>query len=54
MEAIITGMTSVGSCLTASFGMVTGNPLLAFFLSVSLVGVGFKVFKHAKGAAGAH
>lgn len=51
MEALITGISDVTTIVGSIFTLITGNPLLAVFVSASLVGVGIGVFKRAKGAA---
>lgn len=51
MESIIAGVADVTTLLTKVFEVITGNPLLTFFLSVSVLGVGFSVFRKARRTA---
>lgn len=51
MTALITGIGDVTTVVGSVFTLITGNPLLAFFVAASLVGVGIGVFQQAKGAA---
>lgn len=51
MSGLITGIGDVTTIVGSVFTMITGNPLLAVFVSASLVGVGIAVFQQAKGAA---
>ena len=37
--------------LTQVWDIVTANPLLTFFVGTSLLGIGFRFFRKAKGAA---
>jgi len=51
MEAIITAMSDVTDLMSSAFTLMTANPLLTFYLSASLVPIGFGIFRLAKGAA---
>lgn len=51
MEAIITAMADVADIVTSAFGLITGTPVLLFFLAASLVPVGFRIFRMAKRSA---
>ena len=51
MEAIITAMADVTDIVSSAFGLITGTPILLFFLAASLIPVGFKIFRMAKGSA---
>ena len=48
-------LSGAGTSLTSAVGLVwdliTANALLTFFLGCSIVAIGFKFFKKAKGAA---
>lgn len=51
MTTIITALSDVGTIVTEAFGVITGTPILLFFLAAGLLPVGFKVFKMAKKTA---
>jgi hypothetical protein len=51
MSDIITGIADVVSVLGSAFGALTANPLLVFFISASVLGVGIGVFKRLRRAA---
>lgn len=48
-------LSTAGTTITTSVGLVwdliTSNPLLAFFLGTSIVGIGFEFFVKAKNVA---
>lgn len=51
MESIIAGVADVVSLMPEVFSVITGNELLTFFLAVSVLGVGFSVFRNARRTA---
>lgn len=51
METIIAGIGDVTDLVGEVFTVITGNPLLTFFLAVSVLGVGFRVFRQARRTA---
>jgi hypothetical protein len=51
MTAILESITDAVGLVPTVFGIITGNPLLLFLVGVSLVPVGFAIFRKAKGAA---
>ena len=51
MESMLTTMNQVVTFAMSLFTTVTDNPILAFILGGSLVGIGISVFSQLKGAA---
>lgn len=51
MDAIVSGISTVTSVVSQVFSAITSNPLLVFFLSVSVLGAGIGVFMRLKNAA---
>jgi len=42
---------TIVSAISTVWSVMTGNPLLTFFLGVAIVGVGFRMFRKARRAA---
>jgi hypothetical protein len=51
MTAVIAAMADCLSLVPDLIAVITGNPVLLFFLAASLVPVGFGIFRAAKRAA---
>lgn len=51
LAPIVSSMTTLVDIMGEVWSVMTGNPLLVFFLGVSLFSVGIRVFKKVKGAA---
>lgn len=50
--SMTSGVSDVLSVATSAVTFLTGNPLCLIFIGASLLGLGFKIFKKAKGASG--
>lgn len=51
MTEVIAAMGDVLGLVGTAVGVITGEPILLFFLAAGLVPIGFEIFKAAKGAA---
>ena len=51
MEWLTTALETIGTLITQSISIITGNPILAVFLGAGLLAVGFRVFKKARKTA---
>jgi hypothetical protein len=49
--SITSGVTDVLAVCGQAVGFLTGNPLCLVFIGAGLLGVGFGIFKKAKGAS---
>lgn len=51
MTEVLAAVSGATGLVATIFEVITDNPVLLFFLGASLVPVGFKIFKMAKGTA---
>lgn len=49
---ILSGVTQVISVANQAVTFLTGNPLCLLFIGASALGIGFGIFRKAKGASG--
>ncbi len=52
--SIISGVSDVISVAGQAVTFMTGNPLCLLFIGASVLGIGFGIFRKAKGASGGH
>lgn len=50
-SSITSGVTDVLSVAAQAVTFLTGNPLCLIFIGASLLGIGFGIFKKAKGSS---
>ncbi|HEX3038605.1 MAG TPA: hypothetical protein VHO94_06395 [Oscillospiraceae bacterium] len=53
-SSITSGISDVLTAAGQAVTFLTGNPLCLVFIGASLLGVGFGIFRKAKGASGGH